>query len=35
MEYIYPILIFIAMGILFGVLLVIVSKVFAVKVDEG
>ena len=34
MEYIYPILIFIAMGILFGVLLVIVSKVFAVKVDE-
>jgi Na+-translocating ferredoxin:NAD+ oxidoreductase RNF subunit RnfB len=34
MEYLAPILIFIGMGILFGVLLVVLSKVFAVKVDQ-
>ncbi len=34
MEYIYPILIFIVMGILFGILLVVISKVFAVEEDR-
>lgn len=34
MEYGYPILIFLGMGILFGVLLTVASKVFAVKTDE-
>lgn len=34
MEYIYPILIFIGFGLLFGILLTVISKVFAVKVDE-
>lgn len=34
MEYVYPILIFIIMGIIFGILLVVISKVFAVKVDK-
>lgn len=33
MEYLYPILIFLAMGILFGVLLVVISRVFAVEID--
>jgi Na+-translocating ferredoxin:NAD+ oxidoreductase RNF subunit RnfB len=33
MEYIYPIVIFIVMGVLFGVLLTVLSKVFAVKTD--
>ena len=32
-NYIYPIVIFIGMGLLFGVLLTVLSKVFAVKVD--
>ena len=34
MEFVYPILIFVVMGIVFGVLLVVISKVFAVKTDE-
>ena len=34
MEYILPIGIFIVFGIVFGVLLTVISKVFAVKVDE-
>ena len=34
MEFLYPILIFVVMGIVFGVLLVVISKVFAVKTDE-
>jgi len=34
MTYVYPILIFAAMGIVFGVLLVVISKVFAVKTDS-
>lgn len=34
MEYLEPILIFAAMGILFGVLLVVLSKVFAVETDQ-
>lgn len=33
MEFIYPILIFIVMGLVFGVLLVVISKAFAVPVD--
>lgn len=32
-SYIYPILIFIVMGLVFGVLLTVLSKVFAVKTD--
>lgn len=31
MEFVYPILIFVVMGIVFGVLLVVISKVFAVE----
>lgn len=34
MEFVYPILIFVVMGIVFGVLLVVISKVFAVETDE-
>ena len=34
MEFVYPILIFVVMGIVFGVLLVVSSKVFAVETDE-
>ena len=33
MEYLYPILIFIVFGVVFGILLVAASRVFAVKVD--
>lgn len=33
MEYLYPILIFAVMGILFGALLVVISKAFAVETD--
>lgn len=34
MEYILPILLFLVFGVVFGVLLTVISKVFAVKVDE-
>ena len=34
MEYILPILLFIVFGLVFGILLTVISKVFAVKVDE-
>lgn len=33
MEFVYPILIFVIMGIVFGILLVVISKVFAVEED--
>lgn len=33
MAYLYPILIFAAMGLVFGILLVVISKVFAVETD--